>query len=260
MPSSSSLVPLVRLARRRAWRGEVIPLVPFARCGQASRMAGGRDRVVHVVHVVRVLISWRTLRYGGGVVIRSGGKQAGRRGDTVHVVRAEAGSVLIAGRLVRRNGQAGYRHPCRVGSKQAGACSLGICDAVPSLPAWRTSVRYMDTAWFSSSPWVPLVFFSLISKLGRFRPRYIVVRHLVIVPCSCPSPPVVPPVSSFHRPGSHQAGAAWGEASGNSQYRMSERELGGSRYKQATRNDETIYETDKRDDGRDDSRGSRMRR
>lgn len=96
--SSPSLVPLVVSSGRGAVRGDVIRIVSSARCWQASRQRGD---------VVRV----------------------------IHIVRAAAGSVLIAGRLVqsKRTGGASSSMPW---DKQAGnggwAMSSSLCLVRPS--------------------------------------------------------------------------------------------------------------------------------
>lgn len=140
-------------------------------------MAGGRSRVIRVVHVVRVLVSWRALRYSGAMSSARGGKQAGGRGNVIRVVRA--GSVLIAGRLVRRSERAGRHHPCRDGkqaSKRAGVFSRNMRCRPFFARLWNISSIY-GYRRVLIIPRVPLAFFSLISKLGRSRPRYIVVRR-----------------------------------------------------------------------------------
>lgn len=116
--------PARRLVRRGAWRDDVIRIVSSARCRQASRMAGGRGRVVHVVHVVHVihvvlvLISWRALRYGFPSSIGAGGKQAGNGAMLSMRRRVQSSSPGVSS---HRSERAGRRHPCRGVSKQATA-------------------------------------------------------------------------------------------------------------------------------------------
>ena len=103
-----SLVPLVRLARRGAWLGEVIRIVSSARRGQASRRADGRGHVVHVVRAGSVLIVERLVqseRTSGTSSSMSWCKQAGNGGgamsSSLRLVRPSRGVRLVSSTLVR---------------------------------------------------------------------------------------------------------------------------------------------------------------
>lgn len=140
--SSPSLVPLVVSSGRGAGRGDVIRIVSSARRGQASRRAG---------------------------VSMSSISSISSMSSMSFVFSSRGWHCDMAFRRHSFRWQASRRRRFRVRL------------VVPSLPVWRTSVRYTDTVGaFIIRGGVhhprALALLSLISKLGRHRPAHIVIH------------------------------------------------------------------------------------
>lgn len=116
MPLSPPSVPLVRLVRAWSGAGRSHPY-RVVRSSWASKQAGGRGHVVHVIRIVLVLISWRALRYGGASSSVPCGKQAGN-GAMSSMSSMSSGFSSRGGRGGHCD-TAGRHHPCRGVSKQA---------------------------------------------------------------------------------------------------------------------------------------------
>lgn len=120
MPLSPPSVPLVVSPGAWSGAGRSHPY-RVVRSSWASKQAGGRGHVVHVIRIVLVLISWRALRYGGASSIGAVWQASRQRGDVIHVVHVVR--VLISWRVwraLRYGGASSSMSWCKQAGKRGG--------------------------------------------------------------------------------------------------------------------------------------------